>query len=222
MNEDKNAVVGIVDKILLTLAGMLVSLFDGLKHAVDHSNPSLFALIATLLPFALPLPVAFMTSHSALTFFHWDPWAANVLGFGLEGLGLLVWVKLVDAYIASLSNAKIENFVGFLAGVAIVYEALLVLINVVLALRDGADAMYALVLFLVCLLPALSAATYGMHRRETINQLERERLAREAQKEKERQERRQDRKEAQALKIQYAKDTEVPKLDGNNFRGRKS
>jgi hypothetical protein len=219
MNEENNPVVSFVERILMTLAGILVSLFDGLKHAVDHSNPSLFALIATLLPFALPLPVAFMTSHSALTFFHWDPWAANVLGFGLEGLGLLVWVKLVDSYIASLSNAKIENFVGFLVGVAIVYEALLVLINVVLALRDGADAMYALVLFLVCLLPALSAATYGMHRRETINQLERERQAREAQKEKERQERRQDRKEAQALKMRYAADGKQEELKDKPFRG---
>src|SRR5215216_4487537 len=128
MNKDNplNTLVRIVEHIVDVLAGILVALFDGIKNAVDHANPSLFALVATLLPFALPLPVAFMTSHSALTFFHWDPWAANVLGFGLEGLGLLVWVKLVDAYIASLSNAKIENFVGFLAGVAIVYEALLV------------------------------------------------------------------------------------------------
>src|ERR1043166_7665444 len=114
MSHEKNVVVNIVDRLLMTLAGMLVSLFDGLKHAVDHSNPSLFALVATLLPFALPLPVAFMTSHSAQTFFHWDPWAANILGFGLEGLGLLVWVKLVDAYLLSLNstNEKIETFVG--------------------------------------------------------------------------------------------------------------
>src|SRR6266498_1556093 len=104
MNEEKNAVVSIVDNIFMTLAGMLVSLFDGLKHAVDHSNPSLFALVATLLPFALPLPVAIMTSHSAEKFFSWDPWAANVLGFGLEGLGLLVWVKLVDDIIASVQS----------------------------------------------------------------------------------------------------------------------
>jgi hypothetical protein len=224
MNDEKNTIVKMMDWLVNTLAETLVSLFDGVKRAVDHSNPSLFALVATLLPFALPLPVAFMTSHSAQTFFRWDPWAANVLGFGLEGLGLLVWVKLVDAYIAAINstNDKAENFVTFLAGVAIVYEALLVLINVVLALKDGANGMYALVLFLVCLLPALSAATYGIHRRETMNQLERERTASQAQKERERQERREDRKQAQELKLRYAKDTpriDLEKSNGNKFRG---
>lgn len=176
MNEDRNLIVSVMDWIVNTLARTLVSLFDGVKSAVDHANPSLFSLIATLLPFALPLPVAFMTSHSAQTFFQWSPWASNVLGFGLEGLGLLVWVKLVDAYIASLNttNEKIDNFVGVLGLTAAAYEVLLVCINVVLALKDGASGMYALVLFLVCLLPALSAITYGIQRRETINILARE------------------------------------------------
>src|SRR5687767_6767657 len=121
---DNNKVVGWFDKILLTLAGILVSLFDGIRHAIDHANPSLFGLVATLLPFLLPLPVAFMTSHSAQEFFDWDPWAANVLGFGLEGLGLLVWVKLVDAMIANINskNERLGEFVGFLWGVAIAYE----------------------------------------------------------------------------------------------------
>src|SRR5688500_7749970 len=102
--QEKNTLVRATDGLINTLAQMLVSLFDGVKNAVDHSNPSLFSLVATLLPFALPLPVAFMTSHSARDFFSWDPWAANVLGFGLEGLGLLVWVKLVDAVIASVTS----------------------------------------------------------------------------------------------------------------------
>src|SRR5688572_24900952 len=117
---DNNKVVGLFDKILLTLAGILVSLFDGIRHAIDHANPSLFGLVATLLPFLLPLPVAFMTSHSAQEFFAWQPWAANVLGFGLEGLGLLVWVRLVDGIIASITtkNEKVENYVTFLWCVA--------------------------------------------------------------------------------------------------------
>ena len=63
MNENKNIIVSIMDWIVDTLAKTLVSLFDGVKNAVDHANPSLFALVATLLPFALPLPVAFMTAQ---------------------------------------------------------------------------------------------------------------------------------------------------------------
>src|SRR5688572_32275732 len=117
---EKNTLVRATDGLVSTLAQMLVSLFDGIKGAIDHANPSLFSLVATLLPFLLPLPVAFMTSHSAREFFGWDPWAANVLGFGLEGLGLLVWVKLVDGIIASITtkNEKVENYVTFLWCVA--------------------------------------------------------------------------------------------------------
>jgi hypothetical protein len=220
MNEQENPIVRTMDWIVNTLAKTLVSLFDGIKHAVDHANPSLFGLVATLLPFLLPLPVAFMTAASARHFFEWDQWAANVLGFGLEGLGLLVWVKLVDGIIATIQskNEKVENYVTFLWCVAIAYEAVLILINVVLSWNEGASIVYALTLLLVCLLPALSAAMYGLHRRETMSVLERERRELAEQKEKERLERRQDRKEAQALKIQYASDTEGVKLKNKSFR----
>ena len=222
---EKNAIVRAADWIVDTLAKTLVSLFDGVKNAVDHSNPSLFALVATLLPFALPLPVAFMTSHSARQFFGWDPWAANVLGFGLEGLGLLVWVKLVDGIIAQVQskNEKIENFVGFMWVVAAAYEMLLVIINVVLALNDGANLLYALALLLVCLLPALSAAMYGLHRRETIGLLERERLEAKEREERDhqealelaeriRQERREDALKRAELKLKFASETDQQEL----------
>jgi ABC-type multidrug transport system fused ATPase/permease subunit len=214
MNEEPNAIVKVMDWIVNTLARTLVSLFDGVKNAVDHANPSLFGLVATLLPFALPLPVAFMTAHSAQRFFEWEPWAANVLGFGLEGLGLLVWVKLVDSIIARVqsNNEKVADFVTFLWGVAIAYEALLIFINVILSWNEGASLIYALTLLLVCLLPALSAAMYGLHRREVNSQLEREKLDTKAQKEKERQERREDRIKQQELKLRYAADTEEAKL----------
>ncbi|MDQ3004159.1 MAG: hypothetical protein M3R47_02055 [Chloroflexota bacterium] len=164
MNTEKNGIVRVADGIMDTLAKILVSLFDGVKNAIDHANPSLFALVATALPFALPLPVAFMTAHSARTFFSWDPWAANVLGFGLEGLGILVWVKLTDGIIASVTsqNEKVENYVTFLWCVAIAYEAVLILLNVILAVREGANILYAVTLLLICFLPALSAAMYGL------------------------------------------------------------
>src|SRR5512138_818265 len=215
MNEEKNPFVKVVGALVDTLARSLVELFDGVKNAIDHANPSLFSLVATLLPFALPLPVAFMTAHSARTFFQWDSWAANVLGFGLEGLGLLVWVKLVDGIIANVAsnNEKVENYVTFLWFVAIAYEAVLILLNVILAWNDGASVIYGLTLLLICFLPALSAAMYGLHRRETMSQLERERKAQADQKEKERQERRQDRKEAQAMKMQYAAETKQEQLN---------
>lgn len=221
MNEENNSFVKVMSWLVDTLARTLVTLFDGVKSAIDHANPSLFGLVATLLPFALPLPVAFMTAHSAQKFFGWDPWAANTLGFGLEGLGLLVWVKLVDGIIARTQsqNGKVEDFVNFLWGVAIAYEAVLILVNVILAWRDGASFIYALTLLLICFLPALSAAMYGLHRREVMTQLEREKKTQAEQKEKERLERRQDRKEAAELRLRYASDVKQERTtDSKPFR----
>src|SRR6185295_7242562 len=135
MNTDKNIIVRMMDWIVDTLAKTLVSLFDGVKNAVDHANPSLFSLIAVLLPYAIPLPVALMTAKSAQHFFAWGVRESYVLGFGLEGLGLLVWVKLADSIVIGVNSAneKIENYVRFLWGAAIAYEILLVSINVILA-----------------------------------------------------------------------------------------
>jgi hypothetical protein len=224
MNEEKNIIVRMMDWLVDTLAKTLVSLFDGVKNAVDHANPSLFALVATLLPFLLPLPVAFMTAHSAQRFFDWDMWAANTLGFGLEGLGLLAWVKLVDAVLDQVrsNNAKVSNVVFLYGVVALTYEILLLFINVVLAQQEGADWRYVVVLACVCLLPALSALLYGHQRRMVETQLEKERREALEQKERERQERREDRRHAAELKLKYAKDAPLVKLEGDKpFRNGK-
>lgn len=226
MNENKNPldfIVKGVNYVIDVLARIMVDLFDGVKNAIDHANPSLFALVATLLPFVLPLPVAFMTAHSAKTFFEWDMWAANVLGFGLEGLGLLAWVKLVDAvldYVRS-DNAKLPAVIWMYAGVALVYETLLIFVNAVFAWQDGARWDYVIILVCVCLLPALSAMLYG-HQRSTVEgKLEQERQEAKELDERRHQEKRQDRMQTVALR--YASKVEGVKLEekpskGGNFR----
>ena len=198
--------------IVDVLARTLVELFDGAKKAIDHSNLSLFALVATALPFVLPLPVAFMSSHSAQKFFGWEPWAANVLGFGLEGLGLLAWVRLVDSIldVVRSTNRRLTVIVVVYGLVALVYEILLIFLNTVLAYRDGADQDYIVVLTCICLLPALSATIYGAHRQATERQLEREKQESRDLAEKIRQEHRQDRKEAMELRARYASTTTRP------------
>ena len=217
---ERNLIVKVMSYIVDTLARTLVTLFDGVKNAIDHANPSLFSLIAVLLPYAIPLPVALMTAESARHFFGWGVRESYVLGFGLEGLGLLVWVKLADSIVIGVTtaNKKIENYISFLWGSAIAYEILLVSINVILALREGVDGVYALTLLLVCLLPALSAVMYGLHKREVNAQLAQERIDAQALAEKMRQEKRQDRKEQQALKMQYAAEIKQEKLQKKPFR----
>ena len=145
-------------------------------------------------------------------------WAANVLGFGLEGLGLLAWVKLVDAVLEENTPSIVMY-----GAVALVYEILLIFVNAVFAWQEGANWDYVIVLVCVCLLPALSAMTYGHQRRTVESQLEQERREAKEQAEKIRQERRQDRKEAAALRVQYAANVDGLKLEekpkqGGNFR----
>ena len=217
--KEKNFLVKVFDMFIDTVTELFVSLFDGLLRGVDHATPSTFALDATLLPWMLPLPIAFMTASSLETYFGWEHWASLTMGLGLEGLGILVWARLANAVVEKrISNGAL----WMLGGVAAVYETILIVLNVVLALRHGTDGYYALVLFLVCLLPALSAILYGYHKYDVIHKLAEEQAAAVALAEKIRQEKREDRKAAQALK--YAKDTEGMKLGeqpaGKNFRGK--
>lgn len=225
MNEKKNPldfIVRTLNYVIDVFARVMVDLFDGIKNAIDHANPSLFALIATLLPFALPLPVAFMTAHSAKVFFGWDTWAANVLGFGLEGLGLLAWVKLVDAVLEKKPNEKITPAIWMYGGVSLVYEVLLIFINAVFAWQEGAAWDFVIVLVCVCILPALSAMLYGHQRRTVESLLERERQEAKEAAERQRQERRQDRKEAAAQRLQFAAEMEgVQLVSAKKFRGKK-
>jgi hypothetical protein len=210
-------IVRIVTWIIDILAETIVTLFDGLRRTMVHANPSVFSFLATVLPLALPLPVAFMTSNSARHFFGWEPWAANTLGFGLEGLGLLAWVFAVEAYLQ-------KRGLALFGSVAIAYEATLVFLNVALAAQEGVSKSYIVVLLLICFLPALSAIMYGNMRQNAEAELKRQDDERKAEAERVRQERRQDRKDAQALKMQYAKDApsmklaEVDRKNGVKFR----
>lgn len=216
-NNPLNFLVRVLTWIIEVFADAIVTLFDGLRRTMVHANPSVFAFLATILPLVLPLPVAVMTSNSARHFFGWETWAANTLGFGLEGLGLLAWVLAVEAY---LNKRGLFLF----GSVAIAYEAVLVYLNVALTAQEGKSSEYVTVLLLICFLPALSAIMYGNMRQTAEAELKQQDEARKAEAERLRQERRQDRKEAQALKMQYAKDapgvelTEADRNNGSKFR----
>jgi len=206
-----NFIVRIVAYIVEVLADAIVTLFDGLRRTMIHANPSVFSFLATLLPLALPLPVAFMTSSSAQKFFEWKPWAANTLGFGLEGLGLLAWVFAVEAY---LSGRGLWLF----GSVAIAYELTLIFLNVALAASEGVSGSYVIVLLLICFLPALSAIMYGNMRLTAEAELQRQDEERKTEAERLRQERREDRRQAQEMKLKYAAEAEGTKLKKRPFR----
>ena len=211
--ENKNPfdiLVRFVQYVMDVLARAVVAFLDGLNEAVEHSSSPLFGVVATFLPFALPIPVAFMTAHSAQKFFAWEAWQANILGLGIEGLGLLVWVWLVECFISE--DETLRAAIRLPAAVAVAYELTLIILNVVLAWSEGAGFLYGFGLLLICLLPAMSAAMYGFQRRQVRNVLAAKEADRKAEAERTRQERREERREARELKLKYAKDAEEAKL----------
>ncbi len=227
----KNPIVKVFDYFIDTVTELFVSLFDGLLRGVDHATPSTFALDATLLPWVLPAPIAFMTAHSLETYFRWDVWASYVMGFGLEGLGVLVWARLATAVVEGNRGKWAMVMLG---GVAAVYETILVWLNVVIASQHGTESSMVVVLFLVCLLPALSAILLGFHKHDVLRKFAieaSERKAREEQERREaaelaeriRQEKREDRKEAAELRLKYAADTKQEGLrEDKPFRGKRT
>lgn len=225
METNKNPLdwlVRLVQWIMDVLARAITAFLDGLNDAVEHSSSPLFGVVATFLPFALPLPIAFMTAASAEKFFNFMPLWATVLGLGIEGIGLLVWVWLVESMISE--DKVLHDARRFLGGMATAYELVLVFLNVVLAWNDGASFVYGIGLLLICSLPAMSAAMYGFQRRQSRLNIASKEADAKAEAERIRQERRQDRKEAQELKLKYAKDVdalELEKPDGKKFRGGK-
>lgn len=207
--------VTLVTVVTDALERMLVGILDGLRNTTDHASPSFHGLVAALLPFATPAPVAYLSARSATQFFEWDAGMAWVLAICVEGLGLVAWVSTAEAY---LENKEQRIFWTFL-GVASIYEVLLIALNVGLMVQDGAGKLYAFVLLLVCLLPALSAFFFGYNKLNAEARIAKAKAEKQAEEERLRQERRADRKEAQALKTQYAADAKQEALKkDNSFR----
>lgn len=136
-----------------------------IAKGIEDANPAIFALLATLLPFLTPFPIAALTAISAETYLFSGHVAISWIFVAvLEGLGLLVTSYLTDAvlkYIGSKNTREIWKI--FLLGVVtVVYIAILIGLNVQLkAANSEADPAYLLIITLMCFLPLISGVLYG-------------------------------------------------------------
>lgn len=230
-NKFTDTAVSFVGTVVRTLERSLVVFFDGLRNTVEHANPSLFNLIAVISPALTPLPIAYMTANSLMTFFEWDARIAFICAAAIELVGLVVWVVLVEVLLTP-KEQRDETMMWFFTGVATVYELVLVFLNVILEAQSGATLAAATVLFLLCLFPAMSAVIYGYRNYHAKLRLEQERAEAKAEaerlrqeqlerEERIRQERRQDRKEAAELRLKYAADAEQPATFRDKHRAKK-
>ena len=132
---------------------------------IEDANPAIFALLATVLPFLTPFPIAALTAISAETYlFAGHVTISWIFVAVLEGLGLLVTSYLTDAvlkYIGSKNTREIWK-IALLGIVTIVYIAILIGLNVQLkAANSQSDPAYLLIITLMCFLPLISGVLYG-------------------------------------------------------------
>lgn len=224
-NVFSDTVLTIVGTLVRTIERAVVVFWDGLRNATEHGTPSLLGFVSAFLPVLMPLPVAAMTAFSLTNFLGWEAWQAYTMAAGIEGAGFVLWVTLVETLLDGGWKGTVMQY--FFGGAVIVYEALLITINAVLAAQEGAARSYVLILFMACLFPALSAISYGYRNHSNAARLDQEREEEKEQAERIRQERRADRKELQRLKLGNQFNSDAPAVGmesgkSKSFRGRKS
>lgn len=225
-NKFSNTIVILVGTVVRTIERSIVVFWDGLRNATIHGTPSLVGFVSAISPVLAPIPIATQTAISLMNYMLWLPFQAIIMAIVIEMAGFVLWVFLTEAIMQDGWKGTTTQYV--FAGAVLVYQIVLILINVGLSVNEGTRGAMAWILFLACLFPALCSIAYGYNNVNSKATLERERQEAEAQKERERQERRQDRKEAQALKMQYGKDIPSVSLEeqkpnqGELFRRKKS
>src|SRR5262245_3261459 len=158
-NTFSNTIVIIVGTIVRTLERSIVTFWDGLRNTTVHGTPSLLGFVAAIAPILAPIPIATQTALSLMNFMQWLPFQAVIMAIVIEAAGFVLWVFLTEAIMQDGWKGTTTQFV--FAGAVMVYQVILILINVGLSLNDGTRTTTAWVLFLACLFPALCSVAYG-------------------------------------------------------------
>lgn len=208
-------------------SNFLANFFNFLGDALEDFNPAAFRFLSAVLPYATPIPVAWLTADSASTFLNFGPTVSFIFVFCLEGIGLWFTSLLVDAiveWIRSWRNWRtLVPVLMFLLAVGS-YIYLLVNLNVTLEQAKGdTNPLLSRVITLLCFLPLITGIGngYGKLKLEQKTNTEKEKVHQEevdARKEQEKFERElamQKENNALALQreqIQARKDLELEKI----------
>ncbi len=175
-----------------------IHFLDGIRDFFEHASPSVFSVLAAVLPYASPLPIAAITANSAEGYLGMTNTIAGIFVFVLEGLGLWVTSAFVDAVVDYIKsrNWKSAIMVVLLLIIVVVYISILVNLNVRLKLASGNITQeYSTIITLICFLPLISGFMNGYWklRLQARSDIERAVSAKEDKDERIRQEQRQDR-----------------------------
>ena len=143
---------------------ILANIFDWIGEVFERLSPAMFRMLSTVLPYLTPLPVAWLTAHSASTFLGFPTNISVVFVVMLEGIGLWATTELVDSFVEAVRspNWKSWGVVAFLVVVVLAYVSLLISLNVTLEKAVGnVNPVYSYVLTLICFLPLIAGSLNG-------------------------------------------------------------
>lgn len=145
----------------------LANIFDFLGDALERFNPSAFRFLAASLPYLTPVPVAWLTAHSAARFLNFDPTVAFIFVFSLEGIGLWFTSLLVDSIVDWVRSKNWKALVPVILFACTVasYVYLLVNLNVTLEQASGSsNPILSKVITLMCFLPLITGVGNGYYK----------------------------------------------------------
>lgn len=145
----------------------LADSFDWIGDSIEKFGPSAFKFLAAILPYATPIPVAWLTAHSSATFLKFTSGVAFIFVFALEGIGLWFTALLVDAFVDWIRSRNSRTFaIVLLFGAAVsAYIFILVNLNVTLESASGNDnPALSKVITLLCFLPLITGIGNGYYK----------------------------------------------------------
>lgn len=145
----------------------LARFFNWLGDSIEAFQPSAYRILAAILPYSTPIPVAWLTMKSAETFLHFDPWVSFIFVFGLEGIGLWFTGLFVETLVDYIKSRNKKTFFMVLLFGAVVagYVYILVNLNVILKTVAGdADPALSRVITLLCFLPLMTGVGNGYYK----------------------------------------------------------
>jgi uncharacterized membrane protein YqjE len=146
----------------------LAQVADFIAVSFERLSPAMYRLLAAVLPYTTPLPVAYYTAQNTSELLNFDPIFAVVFAFSLEGIGLWFTSLFVDTVIEWIrSRNKKTLILILLLGISIsAYLLILVSLNVAIdtALKGNENGYLSRVITMICMLPFISGIGNGYYR----------------------------------------------------------
>lgn len=146
----------------------LANIAKWIAVSFEELSPALFKLLAAILPYTTPFPVAWLTAANAEQFLDFSPTPAFLFVFSLEGIGLWFTSLFVDSVIDWIRSRNLKTFglVIMFAAVVAAYVFILVNLNVTLDAQNNPNSSSSLstVITLLCFLPMLTGVGNGYYK----------------------------------------------------------